>query len=340
LTISIVLYLQKKEKNLRKYNIFITRKLPEPALELLKQKCNIEINPHDRILTKEEIIQGLKDKDGLICLLTDSVDAEIIFSNPDLKVISNYAVGYNNIDIKAATKRKIPVTNTPGVLTETTADLTWALILSIARRIVEGDRFTREKKFKGWAPMFMLGTDVYGKTLGIVGMGRIGKAVAKRAFGFSMKICYYDHHRLSEEAEKKLNLTFISFHELLETSDFVSLHVPLNSNTYHLIGDKELSIMKRTSYLINTSRGEVIDEYALLKVLEVKGISGAGLDVFEKEPVITEGLLKLKNVILLPHIGSATIETRTKMAFIVAENLIAALEGKIPPDIINKEIYK
>jgi len=321
-----------------KHRVFLTRKLPDEGLAMLKEKCHVEVNPYDRILTKEEIIEGLKDKDGLLCLLTDNIDSEVICSNPHLKAIANYAAGYNNIDIKTASKRNIPVTNTPGVLTESTADLTWSLILSVARRIVEGDKLCREKKFNGWAPMFMLGSDIWGKTLGIIGMGRIGQAVARRAQGFNMKILYNSKRRLADE-EKKLNMTFVSFEELLKESDFITLHVPLNSETKHLIGSKEFCIMKRTSFLINTSRGEIIEEKALLKALECSEIRGAGLDVYEKEPVITEGLIGLENVILLPHIGSATVETRTRMAVMAVENLLTALDGKIPPNIVNKEIY-
>ncbi len=321
-----------------KHRVFVTRKLPEEGMALLKETCHVEVNPYDRILTKEEIIEGLKDKDGLLCLLTDKIDPEVICSNPGLKAIANYAAGYNNIDIKTASERHIPVTNTPDVLTDSTADLTWSLILSVPRRIVEGDKLCREKKFRGWGPMFMLGSDIYGKTLGIIGMGRIGLAVAARAQGFNMKILYHSRKRMIEE-EKKLNMTFVSFDELLRESDIITLHVPLNSETKHLIGSKEFCIMKRTSYLINTSRGEVVDEEALVKALKNGEIMGAGLDVYEKEPAITEELIGLENVILLPHIGSATVETRTRMAVMAVENLLTALNGNIPPNIVNKEIF-
>jgi len=321
------------------YKVFVTRKLSRPGLELLEKSCYVEVNPYDRILTKEEIIEGLAGKDGLLCLLTDKIDREIISSNPGLKVISNYAVGYNNIDVAFATEKKIPVTNTPGVLTKTTADLTWALILAVSRRIVEGDKLTRKNKFTGWAPEFMLGTDVCGKTLGIVGMGRIGKEVARRASGFDMKILYNNNKQMAEEEERRFNAEFVSLERLLRESDFISLHVPLNEKTKYLIGEKEFAIMKNTSFLINTSRGEVIHEKALLRALENRVIAGAGLDVYEEEPSVTEGLMELENVVLLPHMGSASIETRTKMAFMAVENLLEALYGRVPPNIVNKEIY-
>ncbi|MCX7716173.1 MAG: D-glycerate dehydrogenase, partial [Endomicrobia bacterium] len=259
----------------------------------------------------------------------------------NLKIIANYAVGFNNIDVKEATSRKIPVTNTPGVLTETTADLAFALLMSVARRIVESDRFLREGKFKGWAPMLFLGNDIYGKTIGIIGFGRIGQAVAKRALGFDMKVLYYDTNRVKPEIEKKYSAIYKSLSELLKESDFISIHVPLTQETYHLISDKEFDLMKPTSYLINTSRGPVVDEKALVRALKNKKIAGAALDVFENEPEVEAELIDMPNTVLVPHIGSATIETRTKMALMAAENIIAVLvENKIPPNIVNPEIYK
>jgi len=320
------------------YSVFVTRKIPQAGLDLLKKKCHIEVNPHDRVLTKEEIIEGLKGKDALLCLLTDPIDKDIILSNPGIKVISNYAVGYNNIDVQFATEKKIPVTNTPGVLTDVTADLTWALILSIARRVVESDIFTREGKFKGWGPELLLGGDITGKTLGIIGLGRIGSAVARRAYGFEMKVLYNNRKKLSDNDEKKLNVTFASIDELLRESDYVTLHVPLSEKTKYLIGEKELRLMKRSSYLINTSRGQVIDEKVLVKALKERVIKGAALDVYENEPELSEGLIDLDNVVLLPHLGSATIDARTKMATIAAENLLAVLDGKVPPNLVNKEV--
>lgn len=318
--------------------IFITRELPGPALNFLAKNCEVEVNKQSKALSREEILLGARDKDGLLCLLTDTIDEGIIKAGQNLKIIANYAVGYNNIDIKTATERGIMVTNTPGVLTETTADLTFALILSCARRIVEADKFTRQEKFSGWAPSLFLGNDVYGKTLGIVGMGRIGRAVAKRgALGFEMKILYSRKSGPDRELEKKFGYHFVDLENLLKESDFVSIHVPLTEETKYLIGENELKKMKKTAFLINTSRGPVIDEKALVSALKKGVIQGAGLDVFENEPELTRGLIDLDNVVIPPHIGSATIETRSKMAMIAAENLLAGLEGKKPPNLVNPE---
>lgn len=320
-----------------KPKVFVTRKLPEKALKMIRAECDMEINPHDRVLTKEELISGISDKDGMLCLLTDEIDEEVIDSGRNLRIIANYAVGYNNIDVSAATKRKIPVTNTPGVLTDTTADMAWALIFAIARRVVEADKFTREGMYKGWGPMMFLGGDIYRKTLGIVGLGRIGKSVVRRAKGFDMRVLYFDAFRADEKVEKELSIKYVSLEELLKESDFVSIHVPLLPSTHHLIGEKELLMMKKTAYLINNSRGPVIDEEALVKALRDKEIAGAALDVFENEPEISPGLADLENVVLTPHISSASIETRTKMAVIAAENLLAGLKGIRPPNIVNPE---
>ncbi|MGC8971388.1 MAG: 2-hydroxyacid dehydrogenase [bacterium] len=321
--------------------VYITRRIPEPGIEMIRKEHEVEVNPYDRVLTREELLQAVKGKDGILCLLTDKIDAEVFdAAGPQLKVVSNYAVGYDNIDVNEATKRGIVVTNTPGVLTETTADLAWALILATARRIVEADKFTRAGKYEGWAPMLFLGQDVYGKTLGIVGMGRIGQAVARRAKGFNMKVLYNDIRRIPEELEKELNATFVSLDELLEQSDFVSLHTYLSPETYHLINEERLRKMKKTAYLINTSRGPVVDENALVKALKEGWIAGAGLDVYEFEPKLVPGLAECENTVLLPHIASASVETRTKMATMAAENLLAVLAGKTPPNPVNPEVLK
>jgi lactate dehydrogenase-like 2-hydroxyacid dehydrogenase len=320
-------------------NIFVTRKIPEHGLELLRKYHEIEINPHDRVLTKKEIIQGLKGKDGLLCLLTDNIDEDIISSNSNLKMIANYAVGYNNIDIKAAIKRKIPVSNTPGVLTDTTAEMAWALLFSAARRITEGDKFTRDGKFAGWGPMLMLGQDITHKTLGVVGAGRIGTAFALKSKGFNMNVLYYDHQK-NKVLEKEVTAKKVELEEVLRKSDFISLHVPLIPQTKHLISEKELKMMKETAILINTSRGPVVDEKALIKALKNGWIFAAGLDVYENEPKIPDDLNKLSNVILQPHSASATFETRSKMAIIAAENMIEGLKGEIPPNCVNPEIFK
>ncbi len=318
--------------------VFVTRKIPQPGLDLLKKEFTIDVNPYDRVLTKEEIIKGIKGKDGLLCLLTDPIDREVIYAEPKLKMIASYAVGYDNIDISAATERGIPVSNTPGVLTETTAELAWALLFSVARRIVESDTFTRAGKFKGWEPLLMLGQDVTNKTLGIIGAGRIGTAFALKSEGFDMKVIYTDEQR-NEQLERELKAKKVPLSELLKESDYVSIHVPLMKATHHLIGEKELRMMKKTAILINTARGPIINEKALIKALTEHWIFGAGLDVYEHEPKIPEELKKLDNVILQPHTGSGTIETRTKMALMVAENLIEGLKGNIPPNCINKEVF-
>jgi len=319
--------------------VFVTRKIPEHGLEILRKEFEMEVNPYDRVLLKEEIIKGLKGKDGLLCLLTDPIDADVINSEPKLKMIASYAVGYNNIDVKAATKRGIPVSNTPGVLTDATSDMAWALLFSVARRIVEADKFTRAGKFKGWGPMLMHGQDVTNKTLGVVGAGRIGTAFALKSKGFNMNVLYVDEKK-NETLEKEVNAKKVTFDELLKKSDFISLHVPLMPSTHHLIGEKELKMMKKNAVLINTSRGPVVDENALVFALKEKQIFGAGLDVYEHEPEMTEELKKLDNVVLQPHSASATIESRTKMATMAAENMVAGLKGEIPNNCVNKEVFK
>ncbi|MCG2718698.1 MAG: D-glycerate dehydrogenase [Nanoarchaeota archaeon] len=322
-----------------KPKILVTRRIPEEGMKLLEEKFDVDLNDEDRVLSKEEIIERLEGKEALLSLLTDNIDKEIIDKFPDLKVISNYAVGFNNIDIEAATAKGIPVTNTPGVLTETTADLAFILLCSIARRIVEADKFARAGKYKGWAPMLLLGNDVHGKKLGIIGLGRIGHEIAKRAKGFNMELLYTDHDR-DEEFEKQYNAKKLSQEELLKESDFVTLHVPLTDETKHLMSEKEFDMMKDTAYLINTSRGEVVDENALVEALKAKKIAGAALDVFEEEPKIHPGLIELDNVIIVPHIGSASKETRGKMAEMAAKNMINIFEGKEPLSIANKEVLE
>ncbi|MEN6445380.1 MAG: D-glycerate dehydrogenase [Candidatus Cloacimonas sp.] len=313
--------------------LFLTRLLPEPAVKQLEDKFTLEINRYERTLTKQELCAGVKNADAIICLLNDTIDKEVMDAAPKLKVISNYAVGYNNIDVEYATKCGITVCNTPGVLTETTADLTWALILSACRRIPESERFLRKGKFKGWEPMLMLGQDVYDKTLGILGMGRIGQAVAKRAVGFNMQILYHN------DSPMRYSLPFaateVNFDTLLKEADIITLHIPLTDKTYHLIGKKELEMMKESAVLINTSRGPIVDEKELIKALSTHRIFSAGLDVYENEPDISPELLALDNVVLLPHIGSASIETRTKMAFLAVENALAVIEGRKPPAAVN-----
>ncbi len=318
--------------------VFVTRKIPEEGIQILSEHFDVEIFPKKRPISKEEILVGAKGCDGLLPLLTDTIDAEIM-DETGVKAIANMAVGYDNIDIKAATERKLPVCNTPGVLTDATADLTFALILSVSRRIVEADKYLREGKFVGWDPMLCLGGDFKEKTLGIIGFGRIGNAVARRALGFGINILYHSRVRYKNE-EKELGVKYASLDELLERSDYVSIHTPHTSDTHHLIGENELKKMKPTSYLINTSRGKIIDEDKLVSALKDGEIAGAGLDVYYNEPAVHPGLIELPNVILLPHIGSASLGTRTKMATMAASNLKDALLGKIPKNIVNPEIYQ
>jgi len=320
--------------------VFVTRRIPQVGLDLLQKECEVKVNPHERVLTRQELIDGVKEADGLLCLLTDTIDKEVMDANPKLKIISNYAVGYNNIDVEEATRRGIMVTNTPGVLTDTTADLTWAILMCVARRIVEADRFTRQGKFKQWSPMLFLGSDVHHSTLGIVGFGRIGRAVARRARGFEMKVLYTDVRRAPEKVEEELEAKFVFLDELLSSSDFVSLHAPLLPTTYHLIGEKELRRMKRTAFLINAARGPLVDEKALVRALKEGWIAGAALDVYENEPELTPGLAELDNVVLVPHIGSASTATREKMATMAATNLLAGLKGEVPPNLVNREVLK
>lgn len=323
-----------------KSKVLVTRRIPQPGLDLLERECKVAVNSYDRALTKEEILEEVKGIDGLLCLATDTIDDEVMDQNKNLKVISNYAVGYNNIDVEAATKRGIKVTNTPGVLTDTTADLTWALLMSVGRRIVESDRFTRRGRFNGCAPMLFLGADIHHSTLGIIGLGRIGQAVAKRAKGFEMRILYTDVTRASEKVEKELGIRFTSLSDLLKQSDFVTIHVPLLAETYHLISKDKLKLMKKTSFLINAARGPLVDEKALVRALKEGWIAGAALDVYDNEPDLAPGLRELDNVIILPHIGSASIDTRTKMAIMAATNLIAGLKGEIPSNLVNKEVLR
>jgi glyoxylate reductase len=314
--------------------------LPEKAMRLLDEHFYLQVNPDDRMMSRQMLSAGIRDKDGVICLLTDRIDAKIISSADRLKIIANYAVGYNNIDVDAASKRRIPVTNTPDVLTEATADLAFGALISVARRIVEGDRFVRSGKFTGWAPELMLGSDVHGKNLGIIGMGRIGQAVARRARGFDMRVLYHDVRRLLADGEKRLGSEYRTLGALLEASDFVTIHALLNEETEHLISVTEFRKMKNTAYLINIARGPIVDEKALVAALDNREIAGCALDVYENEPEVTPELLRMPNTVLLPHIGSASVETRTEMAMMAAGNVIAVLiENKRPPDIVNPEIY-
>ncbi len=321
-----------------KPKVFITRKIPDAGIKLLKECCEVKIYSKDQIIPRKELLKGVKWCDALLTLLTDKIDKEVLDVNPKLKIVSNYAVGFDNIDVGYATSKGIPVTNTPGTLEDAVAEHTFALLLAVTKRIVEADTFTRAGKYKNWEPMLFIGTQLKGKTLGIVGLGRIGSLVAEKAVAMGIDVVYTDIKRNSD-FEKKFQAKFLSKESLLKGADFVSLHVPLLPATRHLIGLKELKMMKKTAYLINTARGPVIDEKALVAALQRKQIAGAALDVYEFEPKLASGLATLSNVILTPHIASATIEARQAMSRIAAENILAVLQGKRAITLVNSEIY-
>jgi len=295
----------------------------------------VEVSDFDGILPREKLLEKVKGTNAILSLLTDKINAEVFdAAGPQLKIVANYAVGYDNLDVAEAKKRGVMLTNTPEVLTETVAEQAIALMFAIARRIVESDQFMRDGKYVGWAPLLFLGNDFLGKTLGLVGLGRIGTAVAKRMHdGFDMKIIYYDVKR-NEDLEKQYHLEYKNLDDLLKESDFISIHVPLLPETKHLIAEPQFKMMKKSAYLINTSRGPVIDENALVNALKNGEIKGAGLDVYENEPKMAAGLAELPNTVLTPHTASATEETRSKMSELAAENIIASLEGKTPPSLI------
>lgn len=312
--------------------VFVTRKIPEIGINLLRQSgFEVEVSPQDGVIPRETLLQKVKGVDAILSLLTDKMDGELMdAAGPQLKIIANYAVGYDNINLKDAAAHNIIITNTPEVLTESVAEHTIALIFAIARRIVESDQFMRDGKFVSWAPMLFLGNDLVGKTLGLVGLGRIGAAVAKRMWdGFEMKILYYDVKR-NEELEQKYHLEYRDVESILKESDFISIHVPLLPTTRHLIGAEQLKMMKKTAYLINTSRGPVVDEKALVQALKSGEIKGAALDVYEEEPKMAPGLAELPNTVLTPHTASATEETRGAMAELAARNIVAVLTGQPP----------
>jgi len=304
--------------------------LPREALALIPGDVSVDYNDSDRPLPKTELIRRLAGKDALICQIISAIDDEVLAAAPGLKVVSNVAVGFNNIDVAAARKRGVVVTNTPDVLTETTADFAWALLMAAARRIVEADQFARSGQWTRWQWDLLWGHDVYGKTLGIVGFGRIGRAVARRAQGFGMRILYHDTVRADGAAERELRATYAEPDVLFRESDFVSLHTLLVAETRHLVNERTLRLMKKTAILVNAARGPIVDEAALVRALSEGWIAGAGLDVFEEEPKIHPGLLPLKNVVLAPHIASASLDTRLAMATLAVRNCLAVLEGKPP----------
>jgi len=322
-----------------KPRVFATHSLFEAARQILQETCEVEYWAKPERPPREEVLWRVKDKEGLICLLTEKINEELLSVAPKLRIAANVAVGFDNIDVAACTKRGVVATNTPGVLDETTADFAWTLLLAVARRLSEGEELARSGKWKDWDLDQLVGTDVWGKTLGIVGFGRIGRAVARRASGFQMKVIYTDAQRAPAEVERALKAEFWEMNALLAESDFISVHVPLLPETRRLFDAPKFKRMKPTAFLINTSRGPVVDEAALVAALEGEQIAGAGLDVYENEPFIHPGL-KRANVVLAPHIASASLETRTKMACIAAENVVALFRGQRPPNILNPEVLK
>jgi lactate dehydrogenase-like 2-hydroxyacid dehydrogenase len=318
--------------------VLVSRKVFEEALALLSKNFDVESNQRDIPFTPAQLVKKLQGKSGAIVLLTDIFDDRVFAQCPELKILCNIAVGYNNIDVKAASRRGVMVTNTPGVLDDTTADFTWTLLLATARRVVESDKFFRSGKWKGWGLMQFTGYDVHHKTMGIVGLGRIGKGVARRAKGFDMRVIYTDIQRADEATEREYGVMHVDKRTLLRESDFVSLHVPLFPETRHYLSDPEFALMKKTAILVNAARGPIVDEKALVRALKVGKIAGAGLDVYEKEPKCERALLSMKQVVLAPHTASASIETRTKMAMMAAQNCIVGLGAQRPPNLVNPEV--
>jgi glyoxylate reductase len=317
-----------------KKKIFVTRKIPEAGVEKLKKVFDVEISRFDRNLTKDEIIEMTAGAEGMASMASDTIDRDLIDRLPSVRIIANYAVGFDNIDIEYAREKGIVVTNTPGVLTQATADIAMSLILCVARRIVEGDRLMRRGEFKGFYPTFFLGVELENKVLGIYGLGRIGKAVAKKAMNFGLRIIYHNSMPW-EQGFTDFSAQYVSFNELLERSDFLSIHAPLTGETFHRFTQREFKKMKKEAFLINTARGPLVKEDDLVLALREGWIAGAGLDVYEFEPKVHPDLISLDNVVLLPHIGSATIEVRERMSIIVADNMIAFFKGEPPPNRVN-----
>jgi glyoxylate reductase len=317
--------------------VFLTRELPPEPMATLRERVDLHANPDDRVLSRQELLSGVRGSDGLLCLVTDTIDAEVMDAAPDLRVISNYAVGFNNVDVAAATQRGIPVTNTPDVLTHTTADMAFALLMAVARRLVEGHDLVRSRTWQGWGPLQLLGADVGGSTLGLIGLGRIGRAMIPRARGFGMEILYWNRTRLDTAEEGALGVTYLPFDEVLVRSRFVSIHVAMSAETHHLIDAAALEKLGPHGYLINTARGPIVDEQALVDALRAGTIAGAGLDVFEREPELHEDLYDMSNAVLAPHLGSATLDTRTAMGRLAVENLLAGLSGERPRHVVNPE---
>jgi glyoxylate reductase len=320
---------------------FVARRIPDAGLAPILEACSADVWEDELPPPRDELLRRVAGRDGILTLLTDRVDDELLdAAGPDLRVVSNYAVGFDNVDVPACTRRGIPVGNTPGVLTETTADLAWALLMAAGRRVAEGDRYVRAGRWRTWGPQLLLGGDVHGATLGVVGFGRIGQAVARRAAGFGMTILYWSRSRVEPAIERELGATWVEFDDLLARSDFVTLHVSLNDDTRHLIDSAALGRMKRSAVLVNTARGPVVDQAALAAALERGAIAAAGLDVTDPEPMATDDpLLQLDNCLVVPHIASASYATRGKMAEMAAANLLAGLRGERLPHPVNPEVY-
>jgi len=324
-----------------RWPVLVTRVLPKPALDRIASKCDMTLYEGEGAMPREQLLADIKAKVGAVTLLTDKVDDEFLdVAGDQLAIVANFAVGFDNIDVAACTRRGVLCSNTPDVLTETTADTAWALLMAAARRVAEGDRFLRRREPWIWGPLMMLGQDVNGRVLGIVGFGRIGQAMARRARGFGMKVIYYDTYRPPPEVERGLRAEFRELDDLLAEADLLTLHTNLSEETHHLINAERLASMKPTAVIVNTSRGPVIDEAALAQALKEGQIFAAGLDVFEKEPEVHPDLLELENVVIIPHLGSATVDTRIAMGMLAAENLIAALEGRQPPTLLNPEVWE
>jgi gluconate 2-dehydrogenase len=323
-----------------KPKVLVTREVFDETLQYLGQYCDVESNQADVAFSQDELARRARDKDGIVCSLTDRIDGALVRGCTNLKAVANIAVGYNNIDVPACTEKGVMVTNTPGVLDDSTADLAWTLMLGAARRITEVERRVRNREWTGWRLKQWLGTDVHHATLGIVGMGRIGQAIARRAAGFEMRVIYHNRKRMAEEVERSLNASWKSLEELLRESDFVVLQVPYTPETHHLIGAAQLAQMKRSAILVNSTRGGVVDDQALIDALKSGVIRAAGLDVFENEPKLNPGFLDLDNVVIVPHIGSSTEHTRRAMAMTAARNAVAALTGAVPPNLVNPEVRR
>jgi len=318
--------------------VYITRPLPTKAVERLAARCDVKMRGEDAPLDSAQLAESCRDIEGLMATGV-RVSEDVIAQAPRLRAVANVGVGYDNIDVAACTRRRIPVTNTPDVLTETTADLAFALLLATPRRLIECDRYVREGQWQSPKWELLWGADIHGKTLGVYGLGRIGKAVVRRARGFSMRVIYHDVVRPTPALEEELGAQFVDRETLLREADFLTLHVPFTPETHHLVGARELSMLKPTAFLINAARGKCVDEAALVEALQSRRLAGAGLDVFEHEPHVHPALLSLPNVVLAPHVGSATAQTRLAMAMLAVENLVAGLEGRRPPNVVNPEIY-